>query len=120
MVPAAVYGLHFPFSAFNLLWVFLLPNRVLSPHVCLPVGASSLVDLAGRPQAGAPLVVKPMPSPSSEGNVNEEEGGCGRPLRFPERGSGRGRATEFMALSFVPAAAGHRAACPEFTCPVYP
>lgn len=56
---------------------------------CLSVGASSFVDLAGRPQAGAPLVVKPMPSPSSEGNVNEVEGGCGRPLRFPERGSGR-------------------------------
>lgn len=34
VVPAAVYGLHFPLSAFNTLWVFLLPNRVLSPYGC--------------------------------------------------------------------------------------
>lgn len=89
VVPAAVYGLHFPFSAFNTLWVFLLPDRVLSPYVCQSVGVRSFVDLAGRPQAGAPPVVKPIPSPSSEGDVNEEEGGCGRLLRFPEKGSRR-------------------------------
>lgn len=49
VVPVAVYGLHFPFSAFNTQQVFLLPNRVLSPCVCLFVGIKLFVDLAGRP-----------------------------------------------------------------------
>lgn len=49
MVPVAVYELHFPFPAFNTQRVFLLPNRVLSPCVCLFVGVRLFVDLAGRP-----------------------------------------------------------------------
>lgn len=69
VVPVAVYELHFPFSALNTLRVFLLPNRVLSPCVCLPVGVGLFVGLAGRPRAEAPPVPQAIPSPSSEGHV---------------------------------------------------
>lgn len=46
---------------FNTLWVFLLPDRVLSLCVCQSVRVRLFVDLLGRPQSGAPPVLKPVP-----------------------------------------------------------
>lgn len=73
----AVYGFHFPFSASNTAWVFLLPNRVLSSCVCQSVGIRPFVDLAGRSQA-RPLLLIQYRVFFSEGNVNVEGGGFGR------------------------------------------
>lgn len=77
VVLIAVYGFHFPFSASNTPWVFLLPNRVLSSCVCQSVGVRLFVDLAGRSQA-RPLLLIQYQVFFSEGNVNVEGGGFGR------------------------------------------
>lgn len=84
VVLIAVYGFHFPFSASNTLWVFLLPNRVLSSCVCQSVGVRLFVDLAGRSQARAPPI-SPIPGLSLWRKCAWEGGGFGRTSRFSER-----------------------------------
>lgn len=129
MVPVAVYGLHFPFSAFNTLWVFLLPDRVLSLCVCRSVRVRLFVDLAGRLQSGAPPVLKPVPKsfPLKEIEGGMSGGWVGRFLTsLEQREVEVPTSREFLqkvewswfAWSFVSAAAIHSGS--SCTCPVVP
>lgn len=118
VVLIAVYGFHFPFSASNTPWVFLLPNRVLSSWVWQSVGVRLFVDLAGRSQARAPPI-NPIPSlflwrkcECGRRKIWEDFWGSlreGREGSSPE--SGRTAALTWFAWSFVWAGARHSGSC---------